>query len=995
MASVIELVLRARADEASLREATGAIREAVEANIRSSAQAAAESVRAPIRNLLTQFEGLGRQLATTVTAPLTLIGGAASHAVLQWDRTFTKIVNLTGVAAGEVDRLRQAVLGLSGETARKPQELAEALYFLLSSGLRAEEALQALRASAQAAAVGLGETQTVADAVSTVMNAYGAATISAEQATAVLLAAVREGKAESDALAGAIGRVVPVAATMGVSFHEVAAALAAMTQVGLSAEEAVTALRAILVDILQPSQQAEEALRQYGLSADQLRAILREQGLLALLETLRTAFAGNERQLVQVVDNVRGLVGVLNLLGRDAEQVRGTFQRLASTTENELAKAFQQVQKSVSFQFAQAMAELARAAIQLGETISPGIVALAGAIRALASAARLVPEPIRATVVLLGALAAAAGPVLYVLAQLAKLAGSLRTAWQALAAVLAMPGLRAAWGLLQSVLSGVASFLPRIASAVLRLAGPIGLVTGSVLTLAQAWSANWFGIRQVTERHVPALAAMINALARLAARAAESVARLFGARPREGAPEARPAQTPQRVAELAQQEFSARRQLQEETLRLYQDVQAKILELEGRTLAAKLQLIDRERQEILAKTGDVVLAERYAHAARLEAERQFSQQRMALVLDLYRQMAAAAQQSGLAELTELAARLEERKRSLDQALQAELLSWQEYSNQVVTLERTAQLSLLQSFAQVLASRRAELEQFRRDYEAATLQLLDVDARIATLRAQIAGERASEVLRAEQGALERVVYSEQLSAETRAQIARRLQSVIEQRIRALAQERDTSWAVAQAQEDLNRARSAELQALMMVRQERAQQLPMLRELLQLAQAGAERIQRAWLQLIEGLRSGAVSLRDLVLQALAGEAPRAFVAAWQAAAAQVRQELMLIRQEMEKLDPRARRSPSVVDLVRAGMGELEREVERSARRIGESIQAVRAGADLSSRRGPGAGGAALVINGQQITLHGRQAADLVSVLVRDPIQRMQLLRAMALA
>ncbi|BCV00221.1 MAG: hypothetical protein CM15mV33_840 [uncultured marine virus] len=62
----------------------------------------------------------------------------------------------------------------ASETGRGPQELADAMFFIASAGLRGATAMEVLNASAKAAAIGLGQTKAVADAATSAVNAYGA-----------------------------------------------------------------------------------------------------------------------------------------------------------------------------------------------------------------------------------------------------------------------------------------------------------------------------------------------------------------------------------------------------------------------------------------------------------------------------------------------------------------------------------------------------------------------------------------------------------------------------------------------------------------------------------------------------------------------------------------------------------------------------------------------------------------------------------------------------
>ena len=210
--------------------------------------------------------------AKAASGPLTLgligAGTAAVKAAVDFDNSMTKIESLVGIAGSEVDKMKDSVRALSGETAQAPAQLADAMFFIQSAGLRGATAMETLEASAKAAAVGLGEVEQIADLATSALNAYGEENISAVDATDVLTAAVREGKLEASELAGSMGRVLPIASAMGVQFHEVGAAFAALSRTGTNAAEAATQVRGILSSLLRPTVQAEEALTNMGLSSE-------------------------------------------------------------------------------------------------------------------------------------------------------------------------------------------------------------------------------------------------------------------------------------------------------------------------------------------------------------------------------------------------------------------------------------------------------------------------------------------------------------------------------------------------------------------------------------------------------------------------------------------------------------------------------------------------------------------------------------------------------
>ena len=247
-----------------------------------------------------QIKGAASSLKLLFVGGLTIAGTQAVRSAKQFDQSMTRIKSLVGVAGDEVDKMGVAAIEMATNTGRSANEAAEALFFITSAGLRGKEAMEVLEASLKAAAIGLGETKIVADLATSALNAYGAENLSATGATDVLVTSVREGKLEADELAQSMGRVLPLASAMGVEFHEVGAAFAALSRTGTNAAEAATQVRGILSALLKPTQQAEEALAEMGLSSAELRMQLREKGLLSTLNTLKNEFEGNDEAAAQV-----------------------------------------------------------------------------------------------------------------------------------------------------------------------------------------------------------------------------------------------------------------------------------------------------------------------------------------------------------------------------------------------------------------------------------------------------------------------------------------------------------------------------------------------------------------------------------------------------------------------------------------------------------------------------------------------------------------------
>ncbi len=94
----------------------------------------------------------------------------------------------------------------------------------------------------------------------------------------------------------------------------------------------------------------------------------------------------------------------------------------------------------------------------------------------------------------------------------------------------------------------------------------------------------------------------------------------------------------------------------------------------------------------------------------------------------------------------------------------------------------------------------------------------------------------------------------------------------------------------------------------------------------------------------------------------------------------------------MDPTARHSPSMVDVVRSGMREIERVVAESARRIQRttSLRAIAVG-EREERESAPMTGVQIIINGQKLNVDARRALDLLDVLLPNPVQRSRVMRA----
>tara|TARA_B100001250_G_scaffold151566_2_gene130002 strand:+ start:4993 stop:9441 length:4449 start_codon:yes stop_codon:yes gene_type:complete len=324
----------------------------------------------------------GRLLFRNLGMPLALVGGMALKSFLDFEKSMVKIEALVGISSGAVANFTERVKEVAEVTGRGPQELADAMFFVSSAGLRGAVAMEVMEASAKGAAIGLGQTSVVADAATSAVNAYGSENLSGAAAVDVLTAAVREGKVEATRLTPAIGKAIPVASAMGIEFHEIAAAIAAMTRTGTDARTSAIQLRQIMQSILDPSRQTTRALKEFGIAEGELADIARNKGLLAVLVKIRDLSKENAEAFADIFPNVRALAGALDITGENLQENTEIFRQLANSA-GDTDDAFQAVAKTGAHRLKVAVAGLQVSFTEFGEALTPLVGVTAGFLRNL------------------------------------------------------------------------------------------------------------------------------------------------------------------------------------------------------------------------------------------------------------------------------------------------------------------------------------------------------------------------------------------------------------------------------------------------------------------------------------------------------------------------------------------------------------------------------------------------------------------------------------
>lgn len=246
----------------------------------SGAQAAAVGAR-----------GLGAALSAALGPITAVVAGAASlgqafNSLRQQDFSEAKVKSL-GVNSEE---LRGRLQGVSRELAGQASvlDLTAAAYDVASAGFNdAADASKILKAASQGATGGFSDINTVGDATTSVLNAYGLGADKASKLVDGFIQTQNDGKIVIGEFAANIAKVAPVAAALGVPLEEVNAAVAQITAGGQGAEVTFTSLKTAFAQVA--AGKVGKEFEKFGVEIS--ASTLKTEGLAGTLEKIKKSGA--------------------------------------------------------------------------------------------------------------------------------------------------------------------------------------------------------------------------------------------------------------------------------------------------------------------------------------------------------------------------------------------------------------------------------------------------------------------------------------------------------------------------------------------------------------------------------------------------------------------------------------------------------------------------------------------------------------------------------
>ncbi len=366
---------------------------------------------------------LGKSLTTSLTLPLAAIGGASFKVAADFEASMAQVKAVSGATADEFKLLEQNALDLGSSTKFTASEVSGLQLEFSKLGFSAQEITKVTESTLALAQATGSDLATSAEVAGSTLRGFGLDASETARVTDVMAASFSSTALDMSSFQDSMKFVAPVAKAAGISIEQTTAMLGALANNGIKGSQAGTALRRIISELGATGGDVAGALENLAGKGLNLADAKDEVG--------RSA----QSALLVLMENI----GVTNELTGSFNNASGTAKEMAGIMDDTSAGSLARMRSA-----------LEGAGIVIGKTLAPHIEKLAGFISDVATKFSNLSDKTQKTILIIGGLAAAIGPLLIVIPSLVTAIGTIKIALSA-------------------------------------MTGPIGIVTGIVTGLATAF----------------------------------------------------------------------------------------------------------------------------------------------------------------------------------------------------------------------------------------------------------------------------------------------------------------------------------------------------------------------------------------------------------------------------------------------------------------------------------------------------------------------------
>ena len=358
-----------------------------------------------------KMQQTGKNLSMKLTAPLAALGAVAFNVFKGFEAEMSKVKAVSGATAEEFKALSDNAKDLGASTMFTAREVAQLQTEFAKLGFTATEITKVTESTLALAQASGSDLARAAEVAGSTLRAFGLDASETGRVADVMAKSFSSSALDMEHFANSMSFVAPVAKSAGMSIEETSAMLAVLANAGIKGSKAGTALRRIISEIGATGKPVSEALKDLASKGLNLADAKDEVGRSA--QSALLILSEGVDQIKPLTKEFENSAGAANAMATEmGDNALGASKRLESAMEGLM--------------------------ISIGEIVAVAVVPLIEFLAKAASALNGMSDGTKRAIVIVAALAAGIGPVIFILGSFQRALLLVRTAtWLSTAATTA------------------------------------------------------------------------------------------------------------------------------------------------------------------------------------------------------------------------------------------------------------------------------------------------------------------------------------------------------------------------------------------------------------------------------------------------------------------------------------------------------------------------------------------------------------------------------
>ena len=463
-----------------------------------------------LQNVGDKISGAGEKLLP-VTAGVTALGTAAVKTASDFDSAMSKVAAVSGATDDDLQALRDKAREMGSKTKFSASEAAEAMNYMAMAGWKTNDMLSGIDGIMNLAAASGEDLATTSDIVTDALTAFGLTAADSGHFADVLAAASSNANTNVSMLEESFKYCAPIAGALEFSCEDTAEALGLMANAGIKSTQSGTSMRSIMTALSGEVKFCSESFGEMEIATTNSDGSMRS--LSDILADCRVAFDQmSESEKASAAETLvgknamSGFLALMNAAPADIDKLSGAIANCDGTS---LSMA-ETMQDNLAGQLTILKSQLEELAISFGEILMPVIREMITKIQGFVDKLNALDPATKQTILKIGLMAAALGPLLIVIGKTISSIGSMMTF------VSKIP----------TMIAGAKTAFSTLGAAIGSISAPVVAVVAVIAVLVAAfvhlWNTNedfknsilsiWEQIKSTFERLTSGIVDRVNAL---------------------------------------------------------------------------------------------------------------------------------------------------------------------------------------------------------------------------------------------------------------------------------------------------------------------------------------------------------------------------------------------------------------------------------------------------------------------------------------------------